>query len=478
MFFNSIDFAIFFPIVFFLYWLVFRGHLNVRNVFLIAVSYLFYGWWDWRFLSLIIVSSFIDFLCGQQIFQTENSKPRKRWLALSVIVNLGFLGFFKYFNFFVDSFKEAFSLFGSDISGPSLNIILPVGISFYTFQTLSYTFDIYFKRLEPTKNIGSFFAFVSFFPQLVAGPIERARNLLPQFEKVHVADYQLIRSGLLLMAWGLFKKIVIADRLAIFIDEVYKNLGDASGLPAIIAVLFFALQLYLDFSAYSDIAIGGARTLGFKLSLNFNRPYLASSFGDFWKRWHISLSSWFKDYVYIPLGGNRNGKAKMIRNILIVFLLSGLWHGASWNFVIWGAINGLFIIVLDRLLVLKSQKGLKRIAVSLFVTLMWSLSLVFFRAETFQDALTMFGNLFASTGELMLYDFELNEATFKLLFGVIAFYFIFEIVQENRTNLYDWFYRRNVIVRWSVYLFLVAFTLLFGAYGEGVNDANFIYFQF
>lgn len=478
MFFNSIDFAIFFPAVFFLYWLVFRGHLNARNVFLIAVSYLFYGWWDWRFLSLIIVSSFIDFLCGKQIFQSQSKKVQKRWLALSVIVNLGFLGFFKYFNFFLDSFTEAFSLFGKDIGGPSLNIILPVGISFYTFQTLSYTFDIYYKRLEPTKNIGSFFAFVSFFPQLVAGPIERAKNLLPQFEKVHVADYQLIRSGLLLVAWGLFKKIVIADRLALYIDSVYGNVGEASGLPAIIAVLFFALQLYLDFSAYSDIAIGSARTLGFKLSLNFNRPYLASSFSDFWKRWHISLSSWFKDYVYIPLGGNRNGNTKMMRNLLIVFILSGLWHGASWNFVIWGAINGLFIVVLDRFLGLKSHNGIKRIGVSVFVTLMWTLSLVFFRAETFNDAMTMFENLFAATGELTLYDFGLNESTFKLLFSLIALYFMFEIIQENRTNLYEWFYRRNALIRWGVYLFLVAFTLLFGAYGAGLNDSNFIYFQF
>lgn len=478
MFFNSIDFAIFFPAVFFLYWLVFRKHLNLRNIFLIAVSYVFYGWWDWRFLSLIVISSFIDFLCGQKIFKSEDKKIQKRWLALSVIVNLGFLGFFKYFNFFIDSFTEAFSLFGMDLSGPSLNIILPVGISFYTFQTLSYTFDIYYKRLEPTKNIASFFAFVSFFPQLVAGPIERARNLLPQFEKIHIPDYQMMRSGLLLMAWGLFKKIVIADRLAIFIDEVYGNLGEASGLPAIIAVLFFALQLYLDFSAYSDIAIGSARTLGFKLSLNFNRPYLATSFGDFWKRWHISLSSWFRDYVYIPLGGNRKGQTKMIKNIMIVFILSGLWHGASWNFVIWGAINGLFIVLLDRFLAIKSQKGIKRIVVSLFVTLMWTISLVFFRAETFQDAMTMMGNLFSSSGELTLYDFGLNETTFKMVWWIIVLYFLFEIIQENRTNLYDWFYRRNAVIRWGVYLFLVAFTLLFGAYGVGLNDANFIYFQF
>lgn len=478
MLFNSVDFLFFFPAVFLLYWLVFKKNIFLRNSFLILVSYLFYGWWDWRFLSLIIISSIIDYISGQKIAAATSKKVKKRWLVTSLVVNLGFLGFFKYFNFFVDSFKEAFTMAGMPFEGNSLDIILPVGISFYTFQTLSYTLDIYYDRLKPTKNIFSFFAFVSFFPQLVAGPIERARNLLPQFEQIHSPNYQLIRSGLLLMAWGFFKKIVIADRLAIYINEVYGDVGAASGLPLLIAIIFFAFQLYLDFSAYSDIAIGSARTLGFKLSMNFNKPYLSKSFGDFWKRWHISLSSWFRDYLYIPLGGNQHGKNKMIRNILIVFLLSGLWHGASWNFVIWGGVNGFFIIIFDRWLQLKSEKGWKRILNSIFISAMWAFSLVFFRAETFQDAMTIFGNLFSSASELSMYDFGLNEVTFKLVWWMLSLYIIFEILTEYRQNMYDWFYQRGFILRWAVYLFLVGFTLFFGAYGVDTSDAQFIYFQF
>ena len=477
MLFNSVDFLLFFPAVFFLYWLVFKNNLALRNLFLIAVSYVFYGWWDWRFLSLIIISSAVDYISGQKIHNATSKKQKKSWLWLSIVVNLGFLGFFKYFNFFVDSFKEAFSFAGVPFEGTTLSIILPVGISFYTFQTLSYTLDIYYGKLKPTKSVASFFAFVSFFPQLVAGPIERARNLLPQFEKIHSPNYQLIRSGLLLMAWGFFKKIVIADRLAIFIDEVYGNVGEAQGLPAVLAVIFFAFQLYLDFSAYSDIAIGSSRTLGFKLSLNFNRPHLASSFGDFWKRWHISLSSWFRDYLYIPLGGNKNGNNKMIRNLMIVFLLSGLWHGASWNFVIWGALNGLFIIVFDKIFSLEGSKGVKRIFTSAFVSILWAVSLIFFRAETFNDAQIMFGNLFSSS-LTDIYSFGLNEVTFKLVTWVLVLFTAFEIFQESKSTLYDWFYRRNVIVRWGVYLFLVGFTLFFGAYGTDISDAQFIYFQF
>ena len=478
MLFNSVDFLIFFPTVFLLYWLVFKRNLFLRNVFLIAVSYVFYGWWDWRFLSLIVISSAIDFIVGQRIAQSQEKRTKKSWLLLSILVNLGFLGFFKYFNFFVESFESAFTFAGIPFEGTSLNIILPVGISFYTFQTLSYTLDIYYDRLKPTKDVFSFFAFVSFFPQLVAGPIERARNLLPQFEQLHQPNYQWIRSGLLLMGWGLFKKIVIADRLAIYIDQVYGNVDEVSGLPLFVAILFFAFQLYIDFSAYSDIAIGGARTLGFRLSMNFNRPYLSASFGDFWKRWHISLSSWFRDYLYIPLGGNRTGNTKMIRNLLIVFLLSGLWHGASWNFVIWGGLNGLFIIIFDRWITLKSKTGWKRIFMSLFISAMWAFSLVFFRAETFQDALTVFTNLFNGASDLTLYDFGLNEKMFQLVWWVLSAFVLFEIIQENRTGLYDWFYERNFVIRWAVYLFLVGFTLFFGAYGAGLSDAQFIYFQF
>lgn len=474
MLFNSFDFAVFFPLVFFLYWILFKKNVQLRNIFLIAASYTFYGWWDWRFLSLIIISSFVDFYVGRRLDQEEQTKTRKRLLLFSLFVNLGFLGFFKYYNFFVDSFIDTFTLFGMELRRSSLNIILPVGISFYTFQTLSYTLDIYYRKMKPTNDIFSFFAFVAFFPQLVAGPIERAKNLLPQFYEKRSINYDQLRSGLLLMAWGFFKKIVLADRLARYVDTVYGDVGNISGWPLVLAVIFFAFQLYLDFSAYSDIAIGSARTMGFNLSLNFKRPYLASSFSDFWKRWHISLSSWFKDYVYIPLGGNRVGQWKLIRNIMIVFLLSGLWHGASWNFVIWGAINGLFILVFDRFISITKSS---RLLSSLFVSIMWALSLIFFRAETFGDAITVYKNLFAaSSGKLAEYGLVAQELKFAII--LLLLYIVFEIFVENRKNLYQWFINLHYIFRWAVYLCIVVSIILFGSYGVGLNDNNFIYFQF
>lgn len=477
MFFNSIDFAIFFPTVFFLYWLIFKRNITARNIFLIIVSYIFYGWWDWRFLSLIIISSLIDFFAGSKIFKEENSVKRKGYLIISLVVNLGFLGFFKYFNFFVDSFISAFSIFGMNFEISTLKIILPVGISFYTFQTLSYTLDIYYKRLEPTKDVFSFFAFVSFFPQLVAGPIERAKHLLPQFYEKTEISYHQLRSGLLLMAWGLFKKIVIADRLGRFVDASFADINNIHGLPAIVAALFFTFQLYFDFSAYSDIAIGTARTLGFNLSLNFNRPYLASSFSNFWKRWHISLSSWFKDYVYIPLGGNRISKFATIRNTMIVFLLSGLWHGASWNFVIWGALNGIFIISLDKFINKINKNSIGRITTSIFVTSLWAISLIFFRAQSFNDAIQMYSSLsFNNSSELLNYGLNQVEFNFTicLLIGVI----LFEILQERKESLLEWFYSLNFVFRWIVYLSISLSILYLGSYGLGVNDSSFIYFQF
>lgn len=476
MLFNSIDFAIFFPIVFFIYWAFLQKNIRLRNIFLIIASYVFYGWWDWRFLSLIIISSTIDFIAGQKIYDEERKTVRKRWLLLSIIVNLGFLGFFKYYNFFVDSFVDAFSLLGADFNPSTMNIILPVGISFYTFQTLSYTLDIYYRKMTPTKDVFSFFAFVAFFPQLVAGPIERARSLLPQFFEKRTITYDMVRSGLLTMAWGFFKKIVVADRLARFVDAAYADIPAASGKPAIMATIFFAFQLYLDFSAYSDIAIGSARTMGFNLSTNFRRPYLSDSFSDFWKRWHISLSSWFRDYVYIPLGGSRRKQGRVILNVMIVFVVSGLWHGAAYNFLIWGAINGLFIIVFDRLFRSEGSTGVRRVFMSIFVSAAWALSLIFFRAETFSGALEMYGNLFAGGGSLM--DFGLSPGELKFILWALFLYMVVEVVLERKTDLYTWFVARHFLIRWAVYLFLVVSTIMLGAYGAGLSDNNFIYFQF
>lgn len=476
MLFNSIDFMIFLPSIFLLYWGCFRNHIKARNLFLLIASYIFYGWWDWRFLSLIIVSSAIDYLLGNKIAESENPKTRKQFLLISLFTNLGILIFFKYSNFFIESFISSFSIFGAEFSYSPLNIILPVGISFYTFQTLSYTIDIYKRQFQPVKDPVSFFAFVSFFPQLVAGPIERAKDLLPQFESVKKFDYEEARKGMLLIIGGLFKKIVIADRLAVYINNVYGG-GTADGISVSVAVIFFAFQLYLDFSAYSDIAIGVAKLFGFNLSTNFRRPYLASSFSDFWKRWHISLSSWFRDYVYIPLGGNRKGKRRTMLNLMTVFVLSGLWHGASWNFVIWGSLNGLFILTLDKYLP-DAKSGIKRIIAPLVIFSAWALSLVFFRAQTFTEAIDIFRHL--GTGDIQsLYTFGLNELEFRFTIYLLAALVLFEITSEKLNSKINLFFTSTpLVIRWGVYLLLISVIILLGSYGLESGDNSFIYFQF
>jgi D-alanyl-lipoteichoic acid acyltransferase DltB (MBOAT superfamily) len=307
MLFNSLDFAIFLPVVFLLYWFVFQKKIKAQNALVALASYVFYGWWDWRFLSLIIFSSVIDYFIGLQLENIKKDRYRSLLLWTSIFVNLGLLGFFKYFNFFIDNFLDAFSFFGYQIPNTSLNIILPVGISFYTFQTLSYTIDVYRKQLKPTKDFVAFTAFVSFFPQLVAGPIERASNLLPQFYKKRKFDYSIAVDGMRQILWGLFKKIVIADNCAKYANEIFNNSGNYSGTTLLLGALFFTFQIYGDFSGYSDIAIGTSRLFGFKLMKNFAFPYFSRDIAEFWRRWHISLSSWFRDYLYIPLGGSRGG---------------------------------------------------------------------------------------------------------------------------------------------------------------------------
>lgn len=506
MLFNSFAFAVFFPLVFILYWAIFnRKNVKVRNLFLITASYVFYGWWDWRFLSLIIISSLMDFLLGKLLHklnqeenlivddtavQTAIQRKKKIWLWVSIGVNIGFLGFFKYFNFFADSLADLLAMFNVHLSETTLNIVLPVGISFYTFQTLSYTIDIYHKKVEPAKDWMQFFAFVCFFPQLVAGPIERAKNLLPQFEALKKPDYTIFRSAMLLIAWGFFKKIMIADRLAVFVEKVYDNPDAANGFPMILGAVFFAFQLYLDFSAYSDIARGTSSMFGFKLMRNFNNPYLSTSFSNFWKRWHISLSSWFMDYVYIPLGGNRKGRARTILNVLIVFAISGLWHGASWNFVIWGILNALFMIVLDPILNLnrknlpkknlpktKKENPIPHIFKSLLIFAAWTISLIFFRAKGFDAAIDGFKNLgFANIGDIV--NFGLNNAELKLSFILLSILLLKEMLWEWKGETIEIrFYQIPQLFRWIFYIILVLSIVYFGQYGTG-NEHSFIYFQF
>lgn len=398
MLFNSIDFAIFLPIVFAVYWGLFNRRLQLQNIVLLLASYVFYGWWDWRFLSLIVFSSFVDFYVGKRLKKQDDPKKRKRLLYLSVAVNLGFLGFFKYYNFFADSFVNAFTFFGQELSHQSLDIILPVGISFYTFQTLSYTIDVYKRKLEPSDNLVVFFTFVSFFPQLVAGPIERATHLLPQFTVQRKFSYQALSYGFKLMIWGFFLKVVVADRAAIYVNAIYNNIESHEGLSFLAATFFFAFQIYGDFAGYSLIAIGTAKLFGFDLMTNFRRPYFSSSVSEFWTRWHISLSTWFRDYLYIPLGGNRVSKPRWLFNLFITFLVSGLWHGANWTFVVWGALNG-FYLILEVLLFKERKKNLLNVLVTfVLINFAW----IFFRANSIGDAFYIIKTIATNLGDLYI----------------------------------------------------------------------------
>lgn len=485
MLFNSFDFALFFPLFLAGYALVHKK-LHIRNAYLLAASYLFYGWWDWRFLFLIILSSAIDFVVGLKMSKTTSKRSRKGLLLISLLVNLGMLGYFKYANFFIESFIDAFNLFGSDFNSFSLQIVLPVGISFYTFQTLSYTIDLYRQKIGPSKNALAFFSFVAFFPQLVAGPIERASHLLPQFDKIYRFNYKAFKSGMLLALFGLFKKMVIADRLAIVVNEVYNNTGDYSGGAFAVATVFFAFQIYCDFSGYSDIAIGISRMMGFDLMQNFRMPYFSRSITDFWRRWHISLSTWFRDYVYIPLGGSRKGKWRTYFNLFAVFVISGLWHGAAWTFLIWGSIHGAAIVVekatRNRLkAIVDGNLLIKRVVAPIF-----SLSLtfvlvcfawIFFRANNVADSLYISQQVLNLDYSVAgLYDLGLVKHEFLAAIvsigGLVVFDFVHLKYGARRLLEKTHFLIQNLII---VTIILLIF--IFGIYGDE-NVSEFIYFQF
>ncbi|NNF75988.1 MAG: MBOAT family protein [Flavobacteriaceae bacterium] len=479
MLFNSIDFAIFLPIVFFLYWFVTNKWLKVQNILVVVSSYVFYGWWDYRFLALIIFSTIVDYIVGRMLSRTESKPARLRLLWVSILVNIGFLGFFKYYNFFVDNFIEAFSFFGKEISPNTLNIILPVGISFYTFQTLSYTIDVYKRKLEPTRDIIAFAAFVSFFPQLVAGPIERATHLLPQFYKKRKFDYEMAKDGMRQILWGLFKKVVIADNCAEFVNQVFANYADQSASTLVMGSFFFAFQIYCDFSGYSDIAIGTARLFGFDLMKNFAFPYFSRDIAEFWRRWHISLSTWFRDYLYIPLGGSRGGVNMKIRNTFIIFLVSGFWHGANWTFIIWGALNAIYFLPL--MLAKRNRVHLNTVAQGrvfptfveagnmLITFLITLLAWIFFRADTVTDAFHYVGKIFDKS---IISLPALSPDNYKTLILVVLFVAIEWIGKEGEYAI-SRIFKLPVYVRWAFYFILIV--LMFTFTGE---EQVFIYFQF
>ena len=487
MLFNSLDFAVFLPVFFLLYWGVFRGRTKEQNVLVVVASYVFYGWWDWRFLGLIAFSTLIDFSIGLRL-KSENSTYRRRgWLWLSLIVNLGLLGFFKYYNFFLDNFVAAFLLFGTPLEAEGLKVVLPVGISFYTFQTLSYTIDVYRRKLEPTRDLVAFSAFVSFFPQLVAGPIERATHLLPQFYRRRYFDYQQALDGTRQIVWGFFKKVVIADNCAEIANMIFNSSDDFSGSTLALGASFFALQIYGDFSGYSDIAIGTARIFGFDLMQNFAFPYFSRDIAEFWRRWHISLSTWFRDYVYIPLGGSRGGTWMRVRNTFIVFAVSGFWHGANWTFVIWGLLNAMYFLPL--LLTEANRSHLEIVAKNRFFPSVIDLgkmgvtfgltvvAWIFFRAENLSHAYRYIYEMFSGLTEVQPYRqtarILLNQVGVPLLLTYLSFFLIEWLGREKQYALQaidHW----NGRLQWTVLVFVTTWMLLTMSTGQN----EFIYFQF
>ena len=483
MLFNSIDFAVFLPIVFILYWFVINKNLRWQNFLIVVASYLFYGWWDWRFLSLILFSTLVDYTIGVLLDDEENKTKRKLLLWISILVNLGLLGFFKYYNFFLDNFVNAFSFFGYKINAQGLNIVLPVGISFYTFQTLSYTIDVYKKKLQPTKDFIAFAAFVSFFPQLVAGPIERATHLLPQFLKKRIFDYDKAVDGLRQMLWGFFKKIVIADNAAQLANEIFNNSSNFSGSTLFLGALFFTFQIYGDFSGYSDIAIGTSRLFGFDLKKNFNFPYFSRDIAEFWRRWHISLSTWFRDYLYIPLGGSRGGVWMKIRNTFIIFIVSGFWHGANWTFIFWGLLNAIYFLPL--LLLNKNRINTNTIAegryfpsvkefIQMSVTFgLTVLAWVFFRAENINHAFNYLSTIF-SRSLFTFPNFPKMGDALKTIILIIVFILIEWLGREEEYAIAKIGNGWNRLYRWIWYSFIIFLILFY----MKTTETPFIYFQF
>lgn len=474
--FHSIPFILFLLFVFAVYWGLLNKKINAQNKLIVCSSYVFYGWWDWRFLSLILISTFLDFELGKRLEEASNNRKRKQLLSISLFVNLGILGFFKYFNFFKDSFQHLLLQFGYVPDWPTLNIILPVGISFYTFQTLSYTIDIYRKEIKATKDLITFAAFVAFFPQLVAGPIERAKNLLPQFEQIREFNNASAKDGLRQMLWGFFKKMVIADNCAFFVDQYFDPSMSYTGVTLWLGAFLFSFQIYGDFSGYSDIAIGTAKLFGIRLKQNFAFPYFSRNIAEFWRRWHISLSSWFRDYLYIPLGGSQKGN--VYRNVFLVFLVSGFWHGANWTFIFWGMLHALLIfpsIYLQTNRKYIEFEDQKTIAVffQMFLTfILTTLAWVFFRAADLNHALTYYASMFYDPFNLPNFS---SQGKLAALFMLLSFFITMEwLGRKEQHTLEKILMSKGRYVRWSLYAFII-FLIAMYMHAEG---SGFIYFQF
>jgi alginate O-acetyltransferase complex protein AlgI len=476
MLFNSFEFLLFLPIVFFLYWFILQKKLNVQNSLLLVSSYFFYACWDYRFLFLLLFSTFLDYFTGIKMEDSKNPRIRKIWLIISVGINLGFLGVFKYYDFFATSFAGLLMNFGLNVHPTTLNIILPVGISFYTFHGLSYVLDIYFQRIKAERNFVEYGVFVSFFPLLVAGPIERATHLLPQIKKARTFNYGQAVQGARLILWGLFKKVVIADNCAMFVDAVFPAYTDASNSQLILAIVLFSFQIYGDFSGYSDMATGVAKLFGIELLRNFNYPYFSRSIAEFWRRWHISLSSWFKDYLYIPLGGSRVSKGKQIRNTFIIFLVSGFWHGANWTFIFWGFLHALFIIpsiffATNRQYMATVAEGkfspsVKEFFQMLITFILSSFAWIFFRAKNMEEAIGIIRSIGNGHGKIE----QLSSA-----YPIAAVLIMLLMEWQSRQSSIPFSHIKNKWIRYVTYLIILFLIFMMGAF---INPRSFIYFQF
>lgn len=478
MLFNTFDFALFLPIVFVLYWFVAGKKIKAQNILLLVASYFFYACWDWRFLFLLMFSTFLDYYTGLKMEQVTGQNSKKFWFWLSITVNLGFFGIFKYYDFFADSFAESVSHLGFEVSPWTLNLILPVGISFYTFHGLSYVIDIFKERIKAERNFVDYAVFVSFFPLLVAGPIERATHLLPQIKSQRVFRYDKAIDGLRQILWGLFKKIVVADTCANFANEIFNNSGDYSGSTLVLGAIFFTFQIYGDFSGYSDIALGTARLFGIELLRNFSYPYFSRDIAEFWRRWHISLSTWFRDYLYIPLGGSKGGVWMKIRNTFIIFIVSGFWHGANWTFIAWGALNAFYFLplllanknrenigIVAQGRILPSIKELFQMALTFaLVALAW----IFFRAESLVHAWSYISQIFSTSL------FSLPQIRPTNLFVILILFIIVEWSgREHKYAIEGLGIKFKRPWRYGFYYLLILTIFYFSG-----KEQNFIYFQF
>jgi len=477
MFFNSIAFAIFLPIVFFLYWFVFNKTKSTQNALLIVASYYFYSCWDWRFLFLLVFSTFLDYYTGIQIEKGKSEKSRKFWFWLSILVNLGFLGVFKYYNFFAASFSDLLNSAGFKASPILLNVILPVGISFYTFHGLSYVIDIYYKRIKAEYNFVDYSLFVSYFPLLVAGPIERATHLLPEIKVKREFDLEKAKEGIYQIVWGLVKKVIIADTCATYANAIFDNYSSMNSFSLILGAIYFAFQIYGDFSGYSDIALGVSKLFGLDLLRNFNYPYFSRDIAEFWRRWHISLSSWFRDYLYIPLGGSKGGTWMKIRNTFIIFVVSGFWHGANWTYLAWGFINAVYFLPLllsnsNRnnmdAIELKFNFDSAKVLMSIFYTFFLTcIAWVFFRARTISDAVLYLKRVITNRDFSFQY---LNNERYS--YELLLMIGIFVLIEWNNRNKIEPLSGKRSMLKLSLAILAI---MAFGTYSD---YKEFIYFQF